>query len=81
MQNRKSDQSAVIAFLSDPQTYGAEGPVEQHETHTAIVFLAGDRAYKLKRAVKYPYLDYLTPERRRAMCEAELRVICRCTNG
>ena len=35
-------------------------------------FLAGDRAYKLKRAVKFPYLDYSTAEQRRAACEAEL---------
>jgi uncharacterized protein len=36
------------------------------------VFLAGDRAYKLKRAIKYPYLDFSTPEQRRRACEAEL---------
>ena len=36
------------------------------------MFLAGDRAYKLKRAVKYPYLDFSTAERRRVACEAEL---------
>src|SRR5262249_7069896 len=39
-----------------------------------IVFLAGERAYKLKRAVRFPYLDYSTVERRRAMCEAELAI-------
>jgi aminoglycoside phosphotransferase family enzyme/predicted kinase len=37
-----------------------------------VVFLAGERAYKLKRAVRFPYMDYSTLERRRAMCEAEL---------
>lgn len=36
------------------------------------MFLAGDRAYKLKRAVKYPYLDFSSAERRRVACEAEL---------
>src|SRR5262249_54157689 len=35
------------------------------------VFLAGDRAYKLKRAVKYSYLDFSTVDRRRTACEAE----------
>jgi hypothetical protein len=39
-----------------------------------MVFLAGEYAYKLKRAVRYPYLDYSTIERRREMCEAELAV-------
>jgi uncharacterized protein len=38
----------------------------------SLVFLAGDRAYKLKRAVKYPYLDFSTAEHRRRACEAEL---------
>ncbi|HSC17955.1 MAG TPA: AAA family ATPase [Rhizomicrobium sp.] len=71
-------QSEAIAFLARPSTYGSSvSAVEQHETHGAIVFLAGDRAYKLKRAVHYPYMDYSSPEVRRAMCEAELAVNCR----
>jgi aminoglycoside phosphotransferase family enzyme/predicted kinase len=47
---------------------------ERIETHASIVFLAGTRAYKLKRAVRFDYLDFSTPERRRAMCEAERRL-------
>jgi uncharacterized protein len=68
-------QREVIAFLSDPSSYptGA-GPVDIIETHASIVFLAGARAYKLKRAVKYPYLDFSTAARRRAACTAELRL-------
>jgi len=38
----------------------------------SLVFLAGDRAYKLKRATKFPYLDFSTAEERRVACEAEL---------
>jgi len=68
------DQSDVIAFLSRPESYGVDGPVERIDTHGAVVFLAGDRVYKLKRAVKFPYMDYATAARRRAMCEAELAV-------
>ncbi|TVR98259.1 MAG: hypothetical protein EA406_07670 [Rhodospirillales bacterium] len=44
------------------------------ETHASVIFLAGDRAYKLKRAVKFPYLDYSTVELRRRFCQAELRI-------
>jgi hypothetical protein len=66
------DQSDVIRFLSLPQSYGAAAEVETITTHASIVFLAGDRAYKLKRAVKYSYLDYSTAELRRRACEAEL---------
>lgn len=69
------NQNAVIAFLSDPASYNLKvSEVERHETHGAIVFLAGNRAYKLKRAVCYPYMDFSTPELRHAMCAAELAV-------
>jgi uncharacterized protein len=69
------DQSQVIAFLADPASYGRDvRRVEQIQTHISIVFLAGERAYKLKRAVKYPYLDFSTVKRRGAACEAELRL-------
>jgi aminoglycoside phosphotransferase family enzyme/predicted kinase len=67
------DQRAVTGFLSEPSSYGpAIERVDVIETHISLVFLAGDRAYKLKRAVKYPYLDFSTPEHRRRACEAEL---------
>jgi len=71
------DQQEVIAFLSRPESYGVAGPVERVDTHIAVVFLAGDRAWKLKRAVHYPYLDFSTAEKRRAVCEEELRLNCR----
>ena len=68
-------QRDVVAFLSSPSSYGPEvRSVERCQTHGSIVFLAGDRAYKLKRSVRYPYMDYSTPDRRRAMCERELAV-------
>ena len=66
------DQHAVIDFLKTPSSYGAGVEwVDVIETHASFVFLAGDGAYKLKRAVKYSYLDFSTAERRRAACEAE----------
>ena len=66
-------QRAVIDFLSKASSYGAATePVDIIETHVSLLFLVGDRAYKLKRAVKLPYLDFSTAEQRRAACEAEL---------
>jgi len=65
------DQSAVIAFLAAPETHGIDTPVEVIETHISIVFLAGNRAYKLKREVKLPYADFSTPEIRLATCQKE----------
>jgi hypothetical protein len=67
------DQSTVTAFLSSPAAHGGAA-VERIDTHSSIVFLAGDRAWKLKRAVRYGYLDYSTADQRRAMCEAEVRI-------
>jgi len=67
------DQTAIIDFLTSPSTHGG-ATVERIDTHTAIVFLAGARAWKLKRAVRFDYLDFSTVERRKAMCEAEVRL-------
>jgi uncharacterized protein len=65
-------QAAVIAFLSDRKSFPDHGAsVSRIETHAALVFLTGDRAYKLKRAVKLPYLDFSTLEKRRAAIERE----------
>jgi hypothetical protein len=66
-------QQPVIDFLSDPATHGG-APVERIDTHAASVFLAGDRAYKIKRAVRFPFLDFSTLRRRRAACESEIVV-------
>ena len=68
-----TDQSAVIDFLTLPSTHGGAN-VERLDTHSAIVFLAGARAYKLKRAVRFDYLDFSTVEQRRAFCDAEVRL-------
>ena len=65
----------VVARMSEPSFYPARPQrVEIRETHVSIVFLAGDRAYKLKKPVRMPFLDYSTPERRRHFCEQEVRL-------
>ncbi|MFN7102135.1 MAG: AAA family ATPase [Pseudorhizobium sp.] len=66
------DQNAAIAFLGAPGTYGIEEPVETIRTHISEVFLAGDRAFKMKRAVKLPYVDFSTVERRLQACRDEV---------
>jgi uncharacterized protein len=64
-----------VAFLCRPGTYGPEvNTVACRETHMSWVFLAGDRAYKLKKPVCFSYLDFSTPARREAACRAELRL-------
>lgn len=69
-----AEQAEVVAFLARPETFGLSEPPQRCETHASIVFIVKDRAYKLKRAIRYPYLDFSTPERRRAFCEAEVRI-------
>jgi aminoglycoside phosphotransferase family enzyme/predicted kinase len=69
------DQREVIAFLSTPDAYGPDiGPVDRIDTHISIVWLAGRRAYKLKRAVRFDYVDFSTLERRRLACGEEVRL-------
>jgi uncharacterized protein len=66
-------QRDVIDFLSRPSSYtAAVERVDIIETHVSLVFLAGEHAYKLKRAIKFPYLDFSSAEGRRVACEAEL---------
>ncbi len=68
-------QGPVIEFLSSPAAYpDAPQSVDTIGTHAALIFLAGDRAYKLKRAVKLPYLDFSTLEQRRVALVRELEV-------
>lgn len=67
------DQREVLAFLADPQSWHPVPPrVEHVETHGAHVFLAGDRAIKIKRAVHYDYMDFSTLEQRRTVIESEI---------
>src|SRR5690242_12677264 len=54
---------------------GATAPyLVAHETHSAIVLLIGDRAYKVKKPVNLGFLDFSTPEARRATCEREVEL-------
>jgi uncharacterized protein len=69
----EASQADVIRLLSDPATHGGE-TVQRIDTHASVVFLAGNRALKLKRAVKYDYLDFSTLDLRKRFCEAELRI-------
>ena len=66
-------QVEAIRLLSDQATHNG-APVERIDTHASVVFLAGNRAFKLKRAVKFDYLDFSTLDLRKRFCEAELRI-------
>lgn len=68
------DQQQAIALFSDAQATGQPGPAEQMETHISRIFLAGDRVWKMKRAVKLPYADFSTPQLRLAACRKEVEL-------
>ena len=70
----KNTQDAVFAFLSDPVTHRYASPIKRIDTHGAVVFLAGSNAYKVKRAIHYPYMDFSTLIKRKAACEAEIAI-------
>src|SRR5215831_2869311 len=62
-----------VAFLSGTTSY--RQPVRRvgrRETHMSWVFLAGEEVYKLKKPLRFPYLDFSTLARREAACRAEL---------
>ena len=76
------DQSDVLSFLEKPENFGPSvTEVKRADTHCATVFLAGDRAYKLKKSVQFPYLDFSTREKRKTACEAEIALNTRTAPG
>jgi hypothetical protein len=76
----EKDQEAMVRFLSDPATYGVK-KVDYIKTHAAHVFLAGDRVWKLKRAVTYGFLDFSTLDERRKAITQELELNRRTAPG
>jgi uncharacterized protein len=69
-----------VRFLSAPAAYPrAPAEVRVVETHMSFVFLAGEKAYKLKKPVTFPFLDFSTAQAREAMCREELRLNRRLT--
>jgi len=68
------DAPALLAALASPATYPDAPRVEVHETHASWVFVAGERAYKVKKPVALGFLDYSTLALRRAACREEVRV-------
>lgn len=66
-------QAEIIAFLSSGAAFGvAPGDVAVRQTHCAIVFLVGEEAWKMKRAIRFAAVDYVAPARRAAACRAEI---------
>ncbi len=74
-----TNQEQVIEFLSSVGAYssfekGSDLQIQRRETHISIVFLIGQSAFKMKRCISYPYLDFSTLERRKYLCEQEVKI-------
>ncbi len=73
---------ALVASLLDPRAYPhAPGEVVLVQTHISFVFLAGSEVFKLKKPVRFSFLDFSTLERRRHFCEEEVRLNHRLAPG
>lgn len=70
-----NSQPPLISALQEPWRYPEPAAnVELMETHASWVLLAGNFAYKIKKPITLPFLDYGTLARRLACCQTELRL-------
>jgi aminoglycoside phosphotransferase family enzyme/predicted kinase len=69
------ESDSIVVCLLDPTAY-EERPVrvECIETHISWVFLTDRFAYKLKKPVRFDFLDFSTSELRHQACQAEVRL-------
>jgi uncharacterized protein len=74
-QAKRVTMAEKVRFLASLEAYpGSTGPVSVEETHMSWVFLVDERVYKLKKPVRYPFLDFTTLEARKANCREEVRL-------
>jgi aminoglycoside phosphotransferase family enzyme/predicted kinase len=68
-------EEKILAAFSNPGFYPHEvRTIRRVETHTAWVFLTGERAYKIKKPVNFGFLDFSTLDRRKTFCEREVQL-------
>lgn len=65
------NQDAIVQFIMDAKNWHGVSPIRR-DTHISTVFLVGDLAYKLKKAVRLPFLDFSTLALRQRACRCEL---------
>lgn len=73
---------AKLRFLQTPASHpGRESSVSVMETHMSWLFFVGDRVLKLKKPVRFPFLDFSTLRSREFYCREELRLNSRLAPG
>ena len=72
------DETTLRSALRDPACYArhsaARDPITLLETHISVVAIAGELVFKVKKPRHYAFLDFSTLERRRAVCNDEVRL-------
>jgi aminoglycoside phosphotransferase family enzyme/predicted kinase len=71
--SQPAPQAETLRFLARAATHGGHRP-SRIDTHISAVFLAGEHAWKLKKAVRLPFLDFTTLDARQRACEAEVEI-------
>jgi len=75
MQQTTDGQAELIRSLRDPACYDhAVGAVQHVETHISHVLLSGEYAYKIKKPLDLGFLDFSTLDKRRHVCQEEVRL-------
>jgi aminoglycoside phosphotransferase family enzyme/predicted kinase len=73
---------SICRAMSEPEFYPHDATgLERRDTHISTVFLAGPWAYKLKKPVKFDFLDFLSLDDRRFFCEREVLLNQRLSRG
>jgi len=67
-------QEEVLKYLGSAVAHGMSETPRRIDTHCSVVFLAGANVYKVKKAVKFPFLDYSSIEKRKHFCELEYAI-------
>uniref|UniRef100_B0T0N2 Aminoglycoside phosphotransferase domain-containing protein n=1 Tax=Caulobacter sp. (strain K31) TaxID=366602 RepID=B0T0N2_CAUSK len=68
------NQADLVQALASGAASGEAGPLRRLDTHMSHVFLGVEHVYKLKRAIRHPFVDFSTLEKRQAACLEELRL-------
>src|ERR1700689_2305282 len=70
----------LIAAMTEPSFYPERPPsVEFKQTHISCVFLAGESVYKIKKPIRFPFVDYSALKLRYQFCQEEVRLNRRLT--
>ena len=73
--SRSNSQRSLILAMLDPSFYPHEPSEVTHlETHISHLFFAGELVYKIKKALRYSFVDYSTLAKRRFFLHEELRL-------